>query len=267
MKLYETYQNIISDGYWRRLDEYLIGQESINEVDAVNLNQLLNESKFLIFEAFGINPSDGGKYFIAGSARLFKSPNLLKVLNELDKSFPLVIGDLDVIIPNKEQWDTLVNNFTNEDSEFLKKLSKKIGEKNIPIVMEKFKKQQESGYVVYRPGKGGLGLTDSDIEVFDEWRPDKVKGGENVRVRTTSEIMSDAVQIGGFYYMNVRDVIDYKWQLNRDKEKEILNLIGKYVKDVDNLKPKEGESPEELEKRKSRGSESLFKNIHRILKK
>lgn len=271
MKLYETYKDVITSEVWSKLESYLPQESLLTEVDATNINQLLSEANLLVFEAFGIKPSQSGEYFIAGSARLFKNPMLLKVLNQIDKSFPLVIGDLDIVVPDKEKWKTLYKNYTDPNSEFLKKLAQKIGEKNIEGVMNKFKEGWELlGDNIYRPGssKKGLGLSKNDIEVFSEWKPQLAAVGRyDVNVRPTKEILKNSVQIGGYNYMSVRDVIDYKWQLGREKEKEILDLIGKYIRGIENLKPKYQESPEELEERKNRGAEKLFKNIYNILGK
>jgi hypothetical protein len=93
--LYEAYQKMLISESWKKLEEILSNESFVQEIDTVNINDLLSQSRLLIFDAFGIDPSDK-KYFIAGSARLFKNPGLLKVLNKMDKNFPLRIGDLDV---------------------------------------------------------------------------------------------------------------------------------------------------------------------------
>jgi len=253
MKLYELYEEVVTSEAWKKLDEILCDESLIQEVDSVDLNNLLSISKVLIFEAFGINPKDKGKYFIAGSARLFKNPMLLKVLNEMDDGFELSIGDLDVVVPNQSEWDTLYKNYTT-DSEFIKKLGEKIGEKNIPKVVEQFKKQWDKyNGEVYRPGKGGLNLVDKDIESFTSWRPElaKAKGAKDFKVRGTEEILSDAVSIGGYNYMSIYDVLDYKTQLNRDKEKKIVKLIQTFIKGNQN--------PQEAER--------LFRNISQVVGK
>jgi hypothetical protein len=254
MKLFEIYEDMMSSEVWSRFDDYLANETSLSEIDASNINELLSESNFLIFEAFGINPSEGGKYFIGGSARLFKNPMLLKVLNELDKKFPLTVGDLDVVVPGKEEWETLYNNYTNEDSEFLKKLSKKVGEKNISSIIEKFKKQWEQyGGNIYRPGatKDGLGLSKKDIEAFTAWRPDLAKDARDIKVRSTAQILSDAVKVGNYYYMSIYDIFDYKSKLSRDKERPIVKLLEKFLDGT--------QSPQE--------AEILFKSIRDILRR
>jgi hypothetical protein len=253
IKLFEIYEDIISKKYWSKFDEYLVNNRSLIEVDDTKVNELLGEADLLIFDAFGINPSEPGKYFIGGSARLFKNPMLLKVLNELDENFPLTIGDLDVLVPGKAEWETLYKNYTNPESDFLKKIGKKIGEKNIPIVMQRFKKQWEQyGGKIYRPGgtKDGLKLTKNDIEAFDVWDPSKVKDTVDINVRSTEEILKDAVKVDGHYYMNIYDVFDYKTKLNREKEKEILKKLRVFLDG--------SQTPQE--------AEILFKDVYNILK-
>lgn len=244
--LYEAYQKMLISESWKKLEEILSNESFVQEIDTVNINDLLSQSRLLIFDAFGIDPSDK-KYFIAGSARLFKNPGLLKVLNKMDKNFPLRIGDLDVIVPNESDWKVLYKNYTT-DSEFIRELSKKIGEKNIPKVVDGFKEQwKKYGGKVYRPGKGGLNLTEKDMEVFTEWKPQmaKAEGTRNFDIRSTEEILNDSVNIGGFNYMSVFDVFDYKNNLSRPKEARIVEFMKEYLSSA--------ETPQDMER--------LFKNI------
>jgi len=253
MKLFEVYQDMMASETWSKFDDYLANETSLTEIDATNVNELLKESNVLIFEAFGIEPSQAGKYFIGGSARLFKNPELFKVLNQQFENFPLTVGDLDFVIPGESEWKTLYNNYTNKDSEYLKKVGKIIGEKNIPVVMERFKKQWEQyGGEIYRPGPNGLKLSKKDIEAFTTWRPDLASDAEDgVKVRSTSQILKDAVKVGGRYYMSIYDVFDYKQKLGREKEQAIVKLLGKFL----NSK----QTPQE--------SELLFKNIGAVLER
>lgn len=253
MKLFEVYQDMMASETWSKFDDYLANETSLTEIDATNVNELLKESNVLIFEAFGIEPSQAGKYFIGGSARLFKNPELFKVLNQQFENFPLTVGDLDFVIPGESEWKTLYNNYTNKDSEYLKKVGKIIGEKNIPVVMERFKKQWERyGGEIYRPGPDGLKLSKKDIEAFTAWRPDLASDAEDgVKVRSTSQILKDAVKVGGRYYMSIYDVFDYKQKLGREKEQAIVKLLGKFL----NSK----QTPQE--------SELLFKNIGAVLER
>ena len=63
--------------------------------------------------------------------------------------------------------------------------------------------------------------------------------------------MSDSVKVGGYYFMNIYDVFDYKSQLNRKKEKAIVGLLSTFL---------DGSlTSEEAEK--------LFKDIQSILGK
>lgn len=253
MKLYTIYENMVSTKYWSSFDNYLVDNTTLSEIDTANINGLLNEANLLIFEAFGIDPSESGKYFIGGSARLFKNPMLLKVLNKLDKNFPLVIGDLDVLVPGKQEWETLYKNYTDPNSQFLKKIGEKIGEKNIPIVMERFKKQwKQYGGKIYRPGgtKDGLKLSKSDIEAFDVWDPSQAADAKDINVRSTEEILKDAVKIGDYYYMSIYDVFDYKSKLDRNKEKKIVEKLKKFLDG--------SQTPQE--------AEILFKDVYNILK-
>ena len=253
MKLFEVYQDMMASETWSKFDDYLANETSLTEIDATNVNELLKESNVLIFEAFGIEPSQAGKYFIGGSARLFKNPELFKVLNQQFENFPLSVGDLDFVVPGESEWKTLYNNYTNKDSEYLKKVGKIIGEKNIPVVMERFKKQWEQyGGKIYRPGPNGLKLSKKDIEAFTTWRPDLASDAEDgVKVRSTSQILKDAVKVGGRYYMSIYDVFDYKQKLGREKEQAIVKLLGKFL----NSK----QTPQE--------SELLFKNIGAVLER
>jgi len=275
VKLYKTYKDIIYEQRWIKLEKYLSEETILSEIDSVGLNQLLFDAKLLIFDAFGIKPSDTGKYFIAGSARLFKNPKLLKIINEIEKGMGLTdknriglsIGDLDVVVPGKKEWDKLYENYNNVNSEFIIKLSKKIGKS--PEEIKNLFLKQDSNWKqgIYRPGNGvgGMNLVDTDIEAFGVWDPSKISG--SIKVRPTKEILSNSVKIGGYYYMSIRDVLHYKWQLKRDKEEGVLNLIGKLFKNIENIKRKPNETEEELEQRKYRGSEKLFKNIYNILGK
>ena len=102
MKLFEVYEDIVFENSWSELERILASNLFQEDGDS-KLNQLLDEANLLIFKAFGIDPKEKGDYFISGSARLFKHPRLLKVLNKHDESFGLVLGDLDVVIPNPQR--------------------------------------------------------------------------------------------------------------------------------------------------------------------
>ncbi len=255
MKIFEVYNGLVIEKAWKKLDEILLNADILQEADPTKLNDLLKKSKLLIFEAFNIDPSDK-KYFIAGSARLFKNPMLLKSLNDMDgRTWPIEIGDLDVVIPNKSDWQNLYKNYTNKDSEFLKKIGSYIGEDKLPKLIEKFKIQWEQyNGEVYRPGLGkdGLGLIKEDMEVFTEWNPKlaKAPGTNDFEVRDEETILKDSVRIGGYYYMSIYDIIDYKSKLSREKELELVKFIDQFIK--------QGETPQ--------AKEILFKNIYKLFK-
>lgn len=255
MRLYEAYEDLMVGKAWKKLDEILSKSDLLQEADPTKLNVLLKNANVLIFDAFGIAPSER-KYFIAGSARLFKNPMLLKALNEMDsRTWSMDIGDLDVIIPSESEWQTLYKNYTTPNSEFLKKIGRVIGEQNVPKVVEKFKEQwnQFKGKV-YRPGlgKNGLGLIKEDIEVFTYWDPKLAKdpGTKDFDVRSDEEILKDAVNLSGFYFMSIYDVIDYKSKLSREKERELVKFIQQFIES--------GETPQ--------AKEILFKNIYTLFK-
>lgn len=255
MKIYEAYEDLVVEKAWKKLDEVLSNADLLQEADPTKLNDLLKKSKVLIFDAFGINPSER-KYFIAGSARLFKNPMLLKALNQMDsRTWSMDIGDLDIIVPNESDWQNLYKNYTNPDSEFIKKLGKIIGEQNIPKIVEKFKAQwQQFGGKIYRPGlgKNGLGLVKEDMEVFTYWDPKNAKdpGTKDFDVRSDQEILKDVVNLTGFYFMSIYDVMDYKSKLSREKERELVKFIQQFIES--------GETPQ--------AKEVLFKNIYTLFK-
>jgi len=97
------------------------------------------------------------------------------------------LGDLDIIIPDKNLWDKAgLGNLYNSK---------------------------------YEPS--------DKIEVFSEWNPSKA--GEkyaNLSVRNTNDILNDTSLIGGYYFMPLADVTDYKLKMGREKEEEI-NMLSK----------------------------------------
>ena len=100
------------------------------------------------------------------------------------------IGDLDMVIPDARIW-------------------KRAG------LLEDYKK----GY--YRPTE--------DIEAFTVWDPSKAGGAyATVKVRATDVIIKDAIYAQGHYFMALKDVVDYKLGMDRDKEKDITSLINQY---------------------------------------
>jgi len=228
MKLFEVYEDIVIENSWGKLEEILQSGLFQEEGDS-KLNELLEKSQLLIFKAFDINPKEKGKYFVSGSARLFKNPRLLSVLNKHDKSFELVLGDLDVVIPNQENWETLYSNYTNTNSEFIKELSQKIN-KSPEDIKSKFLEQKGNFTKgIYRPGIGGMELVNDDMEAFKVWDPSKAKDAKDMSVRSQSDILKDSVNIGGYFFMNIKDVFDYKSKLSREKEKNIVAFLKDYL--------------------------------------
>jgi len=193
MKLFEIYEETMNENHvWKRLGELLSYNEPLDEGLDGGLINLLNSAKELVFSKFKIKPEQR-VYFIAGSARLYLYPDLIAELNKRDPvNFKPHVGDLDIIIPNHMLW------------------------RNAGL-----EKELNSGGI-YRP------TGDDTIEVFDEWRPDKVKGFENSDFRTQTEIIKDLQFIDGYWFMNLKDVLDYKNVLSRPKEAELSNLIKHY---------------------------------------
>lgn len=178
MKLFESYNKAFLGEFWTKLEEDLI-------VEAESLESLIKEANEVIFKKFGINPNER-KYFIAGSSRLYLYPELREAFN-----LESTIGDLDIVIPNKEDWI----NAGLEDE------------------------WNENG--LYRPTE--------EIEAFNVWDPSKAGGAyADVTARPTNEILADATNINGYYFMPMQDIIDYKLALNREKEADIVKLIMKY---------------------------------------
>jgi hypothetical protein len=230
MKLFEVYEDMMFTEAWRKLEEVLQSELFQEEGDS-KLDELLNLADLFIFKAFGINPTQKGKYFISGSARLFKHPTLLKVLHEFDSSFELVIGDLDVVVPGEKEWNNLKKNYLNTDSEYIKEVSQKIGKSPEEIKNAFLKQEGNWNKGIYRPGngEGGMGLVNADVEAFTIWDPSRAKGAKDMSVRNQGEILKDSVNIGGHYYMNIYDVFDYKSKLNREKEQQIVEFLKQYL--------------------------------------
>ena len=198
MKLCELYnQALIEANVWKKLESILIDGEVLTEGFSGGLEPLLKESNTVIFQKFKINPKDK-VYFISGSARLYLYPDLIAELNKMDpKNFPLQVGDLDLVIPNGELW-------------------KKAG-------LGEFLKAG-----IYRPYQLNPPATEMNIEAFTVWAPNRTPGFENIEIRSEEEIFSDLEQFEGYWFMGLKDVIDYKDKMKRDKEVALSELIKKY---------------------------------------
>jgi len=170
------------------------------------LKMFLKKADEFVFKPFGIKPTEQA-YFIAGSARLYLYPELIKSLNLKP------IGDLDMVVPDNDHWDDL--------EEYVKKFPNE----NVP--------PEEIELRQYSP------TPEEDVEVFDKWLPkyDEEATGD-FEVRDTNTILKNARNLGGYYYMSFYDIIDYKFALKRDKERPIIDLLVRYK----NGSPEERES-------------------------
>jgi len=192
MRLSEIYvKEVLLKEFWRGLEEDLIIEESDS-----GLKELIGRANEIIFQKFNIDPTDK-VYSIVGSARLYLYPTLREAFGLTG-----TIGDLDMVIPNKELWI----NAGLEDN------------------------WNKGG--IYRP------TDDGSIEAFNVWDPAKAGGRyADVQVRSTPQIISSSTLINGYYFMSLEDIMDYKTKLGRDKEKEVVSLIDQYQKsNVNNKK-------------------------------
>lgn len=198
MKLSKLYQETLNeDNVWKKLESILKNGETLTEGLGGGLEPLLKEANIVIFEKFKINPKDK-VYFISGSARLYLYPDLIAELNKMDaNNFPLHVGDLDLVIPNKQLWENAGL------GEFLK-----------------------NG--IYRPYQLNPPATKMNIEAFTVWAPNRTPGYENIEIRSEQEIFNDLEQFEGYWFMGIQDVIDYKDKMKRDKEIALSELIKQY---------------------------------------
>jgi len=129
-------------------------------------------------------------YSIVGSARLYLYPTLREAFNLTGS-----IGDLDMVFPRKEDW-----------------------------IKGGLEENWNKGGI-YRP------TDDGSIEAFNVWDPSRAGGAyADVKVRETNQVVADGTLINGYYFMSLEDIMDYKTSLNRDKEKDIVQLIQQYAK-------------------------------------
>tara|TARA_R110001632_G_scaffold91448_2_gene196050 strand:+ start:460 stop:1179 length:720 start_codon:yes stop_codon:yes gene_type:complete len=217
---------------WVKLEQALEETIILDEGEESRLNKLVIEADKVLLPVFGIDASEK-KYFIAGSSRLYLYPGLPEFINEITNEFggaevPLEPGDLDVVIPNKDNWDKLESNLNGK--------------------FDKDKYQPNLSNFIYRPQE--LGITKMDIEAFDVWAPNRA-GGEyaSTEVDDTNVILNRASEYNGFYYMSIQDVLAYKTQMTRDKEKRIAELINTFT-----------------DRRSKRTKEQLFDIIARIVR-
>lgn len=194
MKLSKIFEETLNENnVWKKLESILKQHNQLDEGVGAQMSLYLQEANKVIFDKFNIKPnSEKGTYFIAGSARFYLYPELVVEMVKLDPTFPTLMGDLDIVIPNPEIW------------------------KNAGLG-----KFLETG--IYRP------LSEKNIEAFTVWDPSKAGGAyANVEVRSQSDIIASSELDFGYWFMGLEDVLDYKGQMGRTKEKPIADLINKH---------------------------------------
>ena len=200
-------------------------EESSAVVTNQKLAKLIKTSEKLIFEPFGIKPTDP-KYFIAGSARLYLYPDLIGIL-DLKK-----VGDLDMVIPGEQEWENALQYMTGKPQQQsqgepsnLKEgedSSTPIDEK-ARIYVKKYVKPADFSKGIWRPTPNGA------IEAFTKWSPQLAKdtSAKDFQVRSSDVILQDAVKrpINGYFFMPMVDIVGYKLALNRSKEQKIVEYL------------------------------------------
>ena len=194
MKLSKIFEETLNENnVWKKLESILKQGNQLDEGIGAQMSLYLEEANKVIFDKFNIKPnSEKGTYFIAGSARFYLYPELVVEMIKLDPSFPSLMGDLDIVIPNHDIWRNAG-----------------LGE------------LLETG--IYRP------KAKFNIEAFTLWDPKKAGGAyANVEVRSQSDIIASSELDFGYWFMGLEDVLDYKGQMGRTKEKPIADLINKH---------------------------------------
>ena len=216
MRLFEIYvKNILLENVFELLENEV---EDDEEMDS-SLSGLLERAKTLIFDEFGIDPSKK-EYFISGSARLYLSKELRDTFN-----LTASIGDLDIVIPNKKLWDKLTTK-KNSELKRLKNYKKSLKSENKDLdtaihnltnIIENLKRG------IYRP------TDDGSVEAFLVWDPSIAgKQYEGMTFRGSNDILQDSKFKKGYYFMPIRDVVEYKFKLNREKEQDVVKLVNQY---------------------------------------
>jgi hypothetical protein len=216
MKLFDIYvKDILLENVFELLENDIEDDEKMDS----SLSKLLEKAKTLIFDEFGIDPSKK-EYFIAGSARLYLSQELRDTFNLTNP-----LGDLDIVIPNKKLWNNLTSKKINELKRLTKyKKSLKTENKdldtaifNLTNIIENLKKG------IYRP------TNDGSIEAFLVWNPAIAgKQYEGMTFRSSDVILQDSRYKMGYHFMPIRDVVEYKFKLNREKEQDVVKLVNQY---------------------------------------
>ena len=193
MKLKEILvKEILLKEFCEHLEETTAAMKSVQG----KLARLLDDSKDLVFKPFGITAKDP-KYFIAGSARLYLYPQLAEILKLKE------VGDLDMVVPGRAEWEKVYNyNQQNPNPEI---------------------EEGELKKGIWRP------TADDSIEAFTKWAPNlaKTKDAKDFSVRDTNAILADSIKtpIGGYYFMSLYDIMDYKLNMNRPKEQAITKYL------------------------------------------
>lgn len=92
IKLKSLYIESLHERLWQSAEPNLLIEVSSK------LQTLLDLADKHVFEPMGIDPNDQA-YFIAGSARIFLYPELIKAVN-IDRD----IGDIDIVVPDRKYW-------------------------------------------------------------------------------------------------------------------------------------------------------------------
>lgn len=209
MKLFEIYKEVTAYDMFAELSNILTSEQVISENGFGGLSELLIESDKIIFDKFKINKTDK-VYFITGSASLYLMPDLIKYLNEKEpENFPLNIGDLDIVIYDNRYWSN-INDYLSENN------------------INYDKNLLSNG--IYRPYLTEPKETELNIEAFNVWNPSKAPGYSNIKVRNQKQIISDLNFKEGYYFMGLKDILDYKLVMNRPKEQALNNLIKQHSK-------------------------------------
>lgn len=196
ISLQELLREQMMQSFCEELELQIKGSVQVNP----KLQEYLTEAEKIIFAPMGIKPTEKGKYFIAGSARLYLYPDLATIMNL--KGSP---GDLDIVVTDQNAWNTLAKNETLD-----------------PSLRDDVKNKH-----IFRPTS-----PENTLEAFDEWKPglavkDK-KEVQDTSVRSSDEIQKSAKLVGKYYYMSMYDILDYKLKLGRDKEKPLAEYLVEY---------------------------------------
>jgi hypothetical protein len=194
IKLKSLYIESLHEQLWQSVKHDLLTEASSTEAPS-KLQTLLDLADKHVFEPMGIDPKDK-VYFIAGSARIFLYPELIKSVN-IDRD----IGDIDIVVPNIKYWEKARKHFSWENA--------------------KKEKLYNEGWEFKVDGKS--------LSVFSSWDPRKgADQALNYQVADTKDILNRADLIDGHWFMDFADIIDYKMRLGRKKEEQFVKLFMQY---------------------------------------